>query len=222
MSTITPTQEKAISELVSRMHLPQGRGTKESACSIAAINLALTGELTDDIPDCMSPVIGRWIMTIQDRMSDEMRNSEGWKHLLPYAAGTGREKEAERLALIMDWMWSTALPLGQELADKLGYGKEWKAMCELRTADAASYAASASSAASYAADAYAAYASSAAASVASAADAAASVASAAASVADAADAASYASYAASAANWIKLDPCALLDKLINLDQNKES
>jgi hypothetical protein len=72
------------------MTLPSGLGTEESACSIAAINLALTGELTDDIPDCMSEVIGRWIIPTQDAMPAELRNSPRWKSLLPLAAGTGQ------------------------------------------------------------------------------------------------------------------------------------
>src|SRR6476661_3832939 len=82
-------------------HLPTGIGTKEEACSIAAINLALTGKLTDRIPECMSPVIGKWIIRIQDAMPDEMRNSAAWKALLPAAAGTGRDREADRLRIIM-------------------------------------------------------------------------------------------------------------------------
>src|SRR5882672_9277442 len=91
-------------------YIPAGLGTKEAACSIAAINLALTGELTDRIPECMSTVIGRWILIVQDSMPDDMRNSLEWRRLLPLAAGTGREREQERLALILKWVWETVLP----------------------------------------------------------------------------------------------------------------
>ena len=56
--------------------LPVGLGSKETACSLAAINLALTGTLTDEIPDCMSKVIGRWVLVVQDVMSSKHRNSE--------------------------------------------------------------------------------------------------------------------------------------------------
>ena len=48
--------------------LSRGLGTEESACSVAAINLAISGKLTDDIPECMSKVIGRWIIGVQDAM----------------------------------------------------------------------------------------------------------------------------------------------------------
>ncbi len=137
MSTITEEQRRSIAEFVGSHHIPSGLGTEEGACSIAAINLCLTGELKDDIPACMSPVIGRWIIGVQDAMPDDMRNSARWKTLLPLAAGTGRELEAERSALILDWMWGTVLTELQPLAEKGGYGDAWRAMTTLRTPAAA-------------------------------------------------------------------------------------
>jgi len=38
---------------------------------------------------------------------------------------------------VMDWMWGTVLPSLQPVADKNGFGKQWREMCESRTADAA-------------------------------------------------------------------------------------
>lgn len=138
MTTLTPDQEQAIHDkLASIKHIPVGLGTEHEACSIAAINLALSGRLTDDIPPCMSEIIGRWIIHIQDAMPDSMRNSPEWRALLPLAAGTGREHEAERLDVIMDWMWATVLPTLQLIADKEGFGPQWAAMCKERTAKAA-------------------------------------------------------------------------------------
>jgi hypothetical protein len=104
MSTITTEQEQRIRDLLSTMRLSDGLGTREQACSVAAINLALTGELTGTIPACMSAVTGHWIISIQDRMPDELRNSTEWKTLLPLAAGTGRDLERERLDIILDHM----------------------------------------------------------------------------------------------------------------------
>ncbi len=117
-------------------HIPSGLGDKEEACSIAGINLALSGELTDEIPECMSLVIGKWIIAIQDGMPDAMRNSTEWKALLPLAAGTGREHEAERAAIVLDWMWSVLAYL-QPLADAKGFGDAWRTMCIVKTASAA-------------------------------------------------------------------------------------
>jgi hypothetical protein len=190
MSTITIEQQTAIAAKLASMHLPSGLGTEESACSIAAINLALTGRLTDDIPDCMSKVIGRWIISVQDAMPADMRNSGRWKSLLPAAAGTGRDKEQERLAIILDWMWGTVLPTLQPLADERGFGREWQAMTTERTGAAAHAARAAALAVVWAAAREAA-------------------------LADTAYAAEWAARAAAAARaWQAFDPCGLLEKLI--------
>jgi hypothetical protein len=147
MTTLTDQQRAAIAAKLETMTLPRGLGDAHAACSIAAINLALTGRLTDDIPECMSEVIGRWVITVQDAMPDQMRNSPEWKRLLPLAAGTGRQHEDERLALILDWMWGTVLPMLQPQADAGGYGPEWRTMCEQRTEGAAEAAQAAARAA---------------------------------------------------------------------------
>ena len=182
--------------------LPKGLGTEEAACSIAAINLAISGELTDTIPECMSKVIGKWIINIQDAIPTELRNSTEWKFLLPQAAGTGREKEQERKEIIMNWMWTIVLPIIQPIADKKGFGTKWKQMCELKTiAAAAAAAAAADAAASYAA-------SDAASDAATAATA--SYAAAAAAASDAAAATAAASY------WKTVNPCLLLKQLIEV------
>lgn len=139
-STITKEEQQRIAAKVNSMTLPRGLGNRHSACSIAAINLALYGRLTDKIPDCMSPVIGEWIIRVQDSMPDSMRNSVEWKSLLPLAAGTGREKEKERLALIMEWMWES-LALVQPVADAKGFGPQWAKMLTEKTPVAASIAA---------------------------------------------------------------------------------
>ena len=216
MSTITIEQQQAIAAKLANMTLPSGLGNQEAACSIAAINLALTGKLTDDIPPCMSKVVGKWIIQMQDAMPDDMRNSERWKSLLPRAAGTGRHNEQARLAIVLDWMWSTVLPTLQPLAHERGFGAQWKHMTTERTAEAAAMAAYAAveeraSAAWASADA--------------ASDAAAYAAADAADVAaaDAADVAAAAvawaaAYAAGRARadtaWEAFDPCGLLEKLI--------
>jgi len=220
MSTITPDQQSSIASTLAGMPvIPRGLGTKESACSIAAINLALSGMLTDTIPDCMSSVIGQWIIRIQDAMPADMRNSACWRGLLPLAAGTGRTCERERLAIAIDWMWGTVLPQLQPIADKGGYGEPWRTMTTERTQAAAAAAyAYAAAAADAAAAAYA---------YAAAADAAAAYAAAAYAAAAAADAAAAAAYAAAAyaaaaaadatartTFWHAADPCACLERMI--------
>jgi hypothetical protein len=240
MSTLTDQQRAAIAAKLEGMTLPSGLGDNHAACSIAAINLALSGRLTDDIPACMSEVIGQWIITIQDAMPDQMRNSPDWKRLLPLAAGTGREHEDKRLALILEWMWGTVLPLLQPQADAGGYGPQWRAMCEQRTPEAAkaSWAAAEAARAAWAAEAaeaaraaaaeaaWAAEASWAAAEAARAAWAAEAAEAARAAAAEAAWAAWAAAAAAKAraaeaaaeAAWRHIDPCGLLARLVEVQE----
>jgi hypothetical protein len=118
--TIDKRQFSKIRKFVSDHYIPTGIGTTDSACSIASINLALEGRLTDDIPACMSPIIGEWIIRVQDEMPDDLRNDKSWKNLLPYAAGTGRKAadEKKRQALIFAWFQKLAKPLLLERAKK--------------------------------------------------------------------------------------------------------
>jgi len=231
-STITEQQRQAIALKLATMHLPAGLGDEHNACSIAAINLTLSGELSDTIPPCMSEVIGKWVIRAQDAMPDTMRNSSEWKRLLPLAAGTGREREQERLTIIMNWLWESVLPVVQPVADSGGYGEQWKEMLRQRTARDAARAADAAADAAYA---YVAYAYAAARAAARAADAAYAHAAYAYAAADAADAAyayaaadaaadadaAAAAYAyaadADAVAWTTFNPCGLLDKLIKLE-----
>ena len=137
-STLTLDQQQSISDwLVAHPVLSGGLGDDDSACSMAAINLALTGELTDRAPDCMSLVISRWIIFVQDMMPDSIRNSGEWKELLPAAAGTGRAREHERSALVLDWLWDKVLPLLTPVARRADLEGEWGLLLEKRTGDAA-------------------------------------------------------------------------------------
>ena len=183
--------------------LPKGLGDEESACTLAAINLAMSGKLTDEIPACMSEVLGKAAIALQDAMPDEMRNSARYKALIPDMPGTGRAQEQERLAILMDWMWSVVLPQIQPIADEHGFGAEWQSMCREKTAAAvyASRAAVYDAAAARAAAAYAARA-------ADAADA-------------AANAAGAAAWAAARADfWATVDPIGVLERMTYLTGDK--
>ena len=167
---ITTKQETAIRDMLASMpELAVGLGTKEQACSLGALNLALTGMLTDEVPECMSVVIGRWVIRVQDMMLPADRDSAAWRGLLVLAAGTGRAHEPARIAIVMDWMWD-ALATRQSHADAHGFGEAWATMLRERTplsaraadvaadadaaaeaADAAAYAAAAVATSAYAA-----------------------------------------------------------------------
>lgn len=213
---ITTEQLNKLREYLATHHIPSGLGTKEEACSIAAINLCLTGELTDSIPDCMSPVIGGWIIRIQDKMPDSIRNSDKWKELLPLAAGTGRTKEKERIEIIIRLMWNE-LSRVQYIADKYGFGKEWLEMTNNKNKEsslkarraAASYSVDADLKSRRSADAYA-YAFAAAFAAASDSDSDSDY------YYDAAYAYAYAVAYDADNYWQRHDPCGLLEKLINV------
>lgn len=130
-------QSQKIATLLSTVTLGHGVGTKARPCTMAAINLAIDGRLTDKIPECVSPVIGRWVIIIQDAMPLDRLNGARWRALVPAIAGTGREHDGERVAIIMDWMWGIALPQLQPVADAGGFGSEWRTMCADRTEAAA-------------------------------------------------------------------------------------
>ena len=225
---ITTEQQEAIAAYLEGMTLPSGLGTKESACSIAAINLALTGILTDRVPDCMSEVIGNWIIPIQDAMPSGIRNSRRWKSLLPLAAGTGRDMERERLELVTAWLWGMVLPTLQPLAAENGFGAEWLAMTTHRTVAAARVAeatamaeAKDAAAMAHAAEADAAeWAALAAGAAADAADAAAMTAWAEWAAAETVRAAAHAARALGADAWNTFDPCDLLEQLICVGEQK--
>jgi hypothetical protein len=77
-------------------------------CTIAEINLVLTGILSDGPHPCISEVIRRWVITIQDAMPDELRNSAAWRATAPLIAGTATEDkrvERKRRDAIIAWMW---------------------------------------------------------------------------------------------------------------------
>ena len=130
-------QSQKIASLLSTVTLGHGVGTTACPCTMAAINLAIDGRLTDKIPECVSPVIGNWVIIIQDAMPLDRLNGARWRALVPAIAGTGREHDGERVAIIMDWMWGIALPQLQPVADAGGFGSEWRTMCADRTEAAA-------------------------------------------------------------------------------------
>jgi hypothetical protein len=126
MSTLTTEQHQSIVNLLNDTPtLAPGLGSRKCPCSVAAINLALSNTLIDTIPECMSVVVGKWIIGVQDAMPKGMRNSQEWRSLLPYAAGTGRELENARTAILVNWSWDEVLPRALVLADKVNLTEMW-------------------------------------------------------------------------------------------------
>lgn len=65
---------------------------------------------------------------------------ENWESAIgidlpPYSADG--DDEQERLAIVMDWMWGTVLPYYQPVADEGRFGNAWRTMTSRRTERAA-------------------------------------------------------------------------------------
>ena len=130
----TDAHSRTLIEYLATHDLGVGKGTVKKTCSLGAINLAQTSVLTDMVPECMSLVIGRWMIRIQDKMPSEMRNSAEWKELLPGAAATGRDKSAEnrRIEFLVNWLWTEPMTRVEPCAAGLDLGDEWRTMTRIR------------------------------------------------------------------------------------------
>jgi hypothetical protein len=136
----TPEKKEELAHFLDTHPLSAGLGSEARPCSIAAVNIVLSGGFHDRVPECMSFIIGKLIIVLQDAMPSEFRNSQEWKSMLVDAVGTGREKEEIRMAMVLAWMWGCMIPL-QEVATKNGFGDQWANMLEERTSEAADEAA---------------------------------------------------------------------------------
>lgn len=140
----TNEHQKKIRKHIARHTISVGIGDGNSACTLATINLAISGLLTDDIPECMSSVLGSTVIVLQDAFTYELRNSDRYKKLIIDMPGTGKDQEEERLTIITDWMWEVVLPMLLPKAERNGFGKEWRTMLSEKTINAASRASCAS------------------------------------------------------------------------------
>ena len=110
---LTQDQQKVKALLDAHPHLSRGIGDEDEMCTIATVNMALTGELTDDLHPCVSPIIHQWVRVTQDAMPEAIRDSNEWRECVPLIAGSVASDEIERARLerIMAWMWDA---LGDE------------------------------------------------------------------------------------------------------------
>lgn len=110
MIRYTADQQK-VADYLPELNLTHGRGSDEhNACSIAAINLALSGKLSDEPTPCMSLPIRAWVIAVQDAMPIWMmqptdEHGDRWRAALPLVAGTINIPSAPIHAAVRDWMW---------------------------------------------------------------------------------------------------------------------
>lgn len=106
---------------------------------MAEINLVLTGELDDGPHPCVSEVIRRWVIGVQDAMPDSVRNSAAWREAAIGIAGSVSTENVERarVDLLLTWMWEALADPSVLAAVPEGARPAWSAMLSLRTAEAA-------------------------------------------------------------------------------------
>ena len=107
-----------------------GNPVDGTACTESALQLALTGKLTDDLHPCVDPAVHRWVIRTQDRLDDKTLNGP-WKDLAPRIVGTAGVHD--RLGKIMETMWDAMSVLSFEDVEA---NQAWQEMLRLRTKEA--------------------------------------------------------------------------------------
>jgi hypothetical protein len=135
---VTPAQHEAIEDVFLRSdrQLSAGLGSVNGErCTIAEINLILTGRLTDSEHKCMSNVIRHWVIDIQDLMPADVRNSDAWRKAAVGIAGSAASAEVEekRNAMILDWMWDALADETVRARVPLSLRPAWEHMIATRT-----------------------------------------------------------------------------------------
>lgn len=137
MNTINITSLRAaIAAQLKKVRLVHQIGDEtKKQCTFSAMQMALTGTLTDDRPQCVSQLIYDFWIPFQDHLPLNILNSREIRNLIPLIAGTGNDPadEERRQQTLRSWLYEVVLPLFQEEADRAGMGDEWKEMIRLQT-----------------------------------------------------------------------------------------
>lgn len=110
MIRYTADQQK-VADYLPELNLTHGRGSDaQNACSIAAINLALSGKLSDEPTPCMSLPLRAWVIAVQDVMPIWMmqptdEHGDRWRAALPLVAGTIDIPSQIIHDRVRDWAW---------------------------------------------------------------------------------------------------------------------
>ena len=72
--------------------------------------------------------MANWVIKVNEEMPDAVSDSAEWRVALTTGLATTSALEAEYLDMIMDHLWMVVLPTLQPVADRNGFGDEWKAM----------------------------------------------------------------------------------------------
>lgn len=139
MTTNYETEKALYTAFLKDLRLVAGVGNLKAgeACTESALQLALTGKLTDDRHPCVDPLIHKWVMNVQDRLDNATLNGP-WKDIAPMVVGTIDVPDS--LNRIMTTMWDA---LSEMTFASAKVNVAWKDMLTARTATACKAAADA-------------------------------------------------------------------------------
>jgi hypothetical protein len=103
-----------VAAFVANTTLGEGLHSKTEPCTIAAINLVLRHLFTDACPECMSPELCDFVITLQDSISESTRNSAEWKSIVPLLLNT-KDQNAEIKNRIQELGTKLLLTVGYKL-----------------------------------------------------------------------------------------------------------
>lgn len=105
-------------------------GEHDCSCSIGTINLFLGVGLYSLVPDSMSPIVGEFIIAVQDVLPLEVINSARWKKMLCAAMETGSEDEERRTLVVDTWIGEHIKP---HLSEWTPGGSRYGVLAESKT-----------------------------------------------------------------------------------------
>jgi hypothetical protein len=155
VSTFEPIFDLAVYERLCAAGMPSGLGTRESACIMAALNLACGGDLTDSAASpCVLPAAAAFAIGLNDaRWSSTTARASGMHDLGLALLGTADIDRTEFVRRLAEGTIRRVLPIALRAAGLVEQADRCEREGTRRSAHAAASAADAATYAAYAADA---------------------------------------------------------------------
>jgi hypothetical protein len=105
------TREQVARECATRrMVTGTGDHGEGTACLMSAVNLGLTGRLTDKHHPYVSEAVRGLVVGLHDSLPDAVRSGQAWRSLGPLMLGTGDDgHDDERVRMILGWVRGSVL-----------------------------------------------------------------------------------------------------------------
>jgi hypothetical protein len=127
---IIDQQKEQISNILKETDITPSHISPFRCNTLWAINMGMTNEDSDEIPGCMSTIIGIFIKMMEKYAEKSLLNSAEYKDLIVISAFTGKDpiQEKKRLEILFEYIWKTVFPYVQPIAEKHGFGDYWKGL----------------------------------------------------------------------------------------------